>query len=258
MRIAVCFSGQERVWKHCYKHAVNFFSGDYQVDFFGHTWNMNTHKIKPEDNRYCGYLEEPVNVAELNQIAQEINFVEFQITEFNPESPYYVSLFHSAFLANHMKRQHEMEQGFFYDLVIKTRYDLVYEPGTKFKPSLLMTSQKKTHNYTPQLDLFCNHYQRFGIEYNRINVWDMMYYGSSWAMDAISDIFWEARKSISVKLDDFLNVGPGVRLDEFGNRYNLRFYTQPGLQLIYRHSAAPADPDRDFDLIKQHHDNIYK
>lgn len=258
MRIAVCFSGQERVWKYCYKHAVNFFSGEHQVDFFGHTWHMNTHKVKPVDNKYQLPISQEVNAHELKQIAQELNFVDFQIAQYDPTMPYYVSMFQSAHMANHMKRQHEMSQGFLYDLVIKTRYDLVYEPGTKFQTSPLMANESKTHNYTPQLDLFCSTYERFGIEYNRINVWDLMYYGSSWAMDAISDVFWESKKSIDMPSDDFVSVGPGVRLDEFGNSYNLRFHRHYIPQIIYRHSAAPADPDRDFDLIKQHHDSMYQ
>ncbi len=42
MKIAVCLSGQPRTVRYAAKSIINYFSGDYEVDYFCHSIDNNT------------------------------------------------------------------------------------------------------------------------------------------------------------------------------------------------------------------------
>lgn len=253
MRIAVCLSGQPRTFQYCAENIKQFFSGDYQVDFFGHSWNTDSYKIS---SNLRDTIHQPADFSNLKSAIDLMDFKEFKIGVLDPKKSYVESLFYSAYICNHLKKQYEQKNNFKYDIVFKTRFDVIFKPGVVFKPSFLMTQLKGLHNYTAQLDLFTGNMERFAMEYSRINISDIWYYGHSWAMDAISDIYWFI-KNIPYAVDDINNFGPGVYLDEFSSKFNLRFYADNQVSTIYRLNAVPLNPLTDYDTINEHNMKIY-
>ena len=256
MRIAVCISGQPRTIKYTIKSIKNFFSKNYQVDFFCHTWDYNQYKVK-HIGQPMQYVDRLANVEEFNDIISEISpkkvVVETKDVLSKISFPWH-SLLYSAMMANLYKKQYEIEHNFNYDFVIKSRYDLVF-PADQF---FTLDNQIFADEYHP-LDLFTTHSDRMSIEYYRRNISDIMYYGSSWAMDVASDLFWYAYSKENTEVDNLCVLGPGTLMAEYIRNTGLAFYNTKTIpEIIYRESAIPLDPDVDLSKILQHHSNIYK
>ena len=84
MKIAVCLSGQPRVIEYAIPSILNFFSGEYEFDFFCHSWNYNTYKRK-RDNPGIGEFpiwwedDEEVDIAQLEQSLLRFNPKKYSI-----------------------------------------------------------------------------------------------------------------------------------------------------------------------------------
>ena len=255
MRIAVCLSGQPRTYRYTIDNIKNYFS-DYDVDYFCHAWNYDTNKVKNFETNSLDYVEELVDVDDFKKSIIE----KFQPKELiidsadklkNHRFPYY-SLLYSQLMANHYKRQYENKNGFKYDYVIKARYDLVFNPQTKFKLDLRTLSA--SHH---QLDIYTTHNERMAIEYCLFNPSDVIYYGSSIAMDICADLFWYI-KYMHIPIDDMRMSGPGTLMSDYQKKSGLAFFRSDSLkEIIYRQSARGLNPNTDYDLIAVKHQEIY-
>lgn len=254
MRIAICLSGQPRTIKITYPSILKFFSERHQYDYFCHSWDYDIHKYKNTDGTPGVFWggNEPVNRTDLENTLMMFNPKAYKIQgkqDLPAKSIHWNSLFYSAMYANHLKKQYEIENDFRYDLVIKTRYDLVYDPNTRFDIN---------HPMDSDYDLYCFHNARMFLEYGRINFSDVMYYGSSKAMDCISEIY-KYIYCTNRRADNIEQVGPGCLMTEYNNKNNLRgIEVRTFDQTIYRQSAIPLDPFLDYHKIAEHHINYYK
>lgn len=262
MRIAVCLSGQPRVIEATIPSLLHFFSGEHEYDFFCHSWDYNTFK-RLSKNPIPGQWpiewggEEPVNADHLKHVLSRLSPKKCVVDSKNVLSNSrfaWDSLFYSLMYANHLKKQYEIENNFRYDLVVRTRYDIVFHPSLKFTPN-------RDVNIDSYLDLYFGHISRMGYEYNRINASDTFFYGSSMAMDIISDVYKDIYHKLSQKrLDDWECLGPGTSISDYAEDRNLRLISLPLGEIretVYRDQMLPLDPMHNWDKINQHHELFY-
>jgi len=249
MKIAICLSGQPRSVKYAAPSIINYFSGNYQVDYFCHSWNYNTWKYKTD--RICWDDDEIIDDSELRKNLSIFNSPKVLIHSKNQISNcgHWESLFYSIMMVNNLKKQFEIENNFRYDLVIRARYDAIYNPGTKFiSPEIV-----------DDLDIYTMHFERMNIEYNRRNVSDVFFFGTSYGMDILCDAYrYLLIKNKQKRLDDYDTLGPGVIIGDYCDRHNLLVRGYSGQEIIYRKEMMPLDPIKNFDTILENHMGYYR
>lgn len=259
MKIAVCISGQPRVMKYTVHNTIHFFNtSNFQIDYFCHTWDYNSYKRKntgkDADKNPVWWEEE--TAADKNEILNYMKILNPKKYIIHSKSNLHFhfpwnSMFYSMMYANHLKREYEFENNFTYDLVVKTRYDEVYDPNATF----IIDSWFNPKNY---LDIYCTHKLRMEYEYNRINTSDAFFYGSSMAMDIMTDVFWQTFElNKESYYDDFECLGPGVRMQNLCEHKNLNLKPVNFPETVYRKECIPLDPMIDYDKIKKFNLSLY-
>jgi len=135
MRIAVCISGQPRYLEEGY-YFLNKYLSEYNIDFFIHTWwdqsyignefiFTNTKRDGLYDKHTLDKIKKYYNpkglIVEPQKVFETSNEVEYG--GLHPVSVY--SMFYSINSSNNLKKKFEKENNFKYDLVIRTRFDIV-------------------------------------------------------------------------------------------------------------------------------------
>lgn len=260
MKIAVCLSGQPRTIEYTAENIKLYFS-EHEVDYFCHTWNYNTYKRKKEDS---AVNEQPVywendTVEDSTQIRSNISKLnpkhlvisdKRELTQILPWS----SLFYSCMMANHYKKMYEYQNNFRYDLVFRARFDTVFNPSSRF----IVHPEFDKDNY---LDIYGLFKSREASEFNRINVSDYLFYGSSTAMDLIADVFKYIYRKPSIKLDDCTALGPGTTISEICNKLNIYFKELNKYYIdnsIYRKEMIPLNPMTEYEKIRSFNQSFYK
>ena len=149
MKIAICLSGQPRTIDYSAPNILQYFSGEHEYDFFCHAWNYNTYKRKksnPAPGEHPVYwdedtlvdtawIEEKINSYKPKKFAVEsvhaLNPLLARLTGHRMRFPW-DSLTYSIMCANNLKKQYEIENNFRYDFVVRSRYDMIFNPNTRF------------------------------------------------------------------------------------------------------------------------------
>lgn len=253
MKIAICLSGQPRTIKYTYENILDHFS-EYDVDYFCQSWDYSTYKKKIN-----GGLTTWDKDVEENHIELEKNLLLFNPKKFKIQSrgtePVPVewgTLFYSTAYANFLKKQYEMENNFRYDFVVKTRYDIVFDPKNKFYLD---------YNASPNdpFTIYASHKGRMSYEYNRYNVSDVFYYGSSIAMDIMTNLYsYTVSKMKTVRHDNIEHLGPGVRMSDLADVRNMEILRTPRkAEVVYRRESIPLNPMTDYDALFSIHRSFY-
>ncbi len=245
MKIAVCLSGQSRTAEFTLKSIQNYFSGDYETDYFCHAWDYNTWKMK-KDSVYWSE-DELVNRDDLqivlNKYNPKLTLIESK-QDCPTEGPWH-SLFYSMMMANNLKKQYEIRNNFRYDCVVRARYDSIFDPASNFI--------FKQPNHT--LDLYMNHADRMKTEFNRINLSDVFFYGSSYCIDVVTDVY----RHIISTTDDLSYLGPGAILHDYCNKYNIVYMKNSNAgEVVYRKECIPADSIIKYGDICMNHMRYYQ
>jgi len=155
MKIAICFSGAIRGFDECYPSIYKYLIKPLNPDIFLHTWNIPkvdkrldvsfkmqkdscTHEYVIEKLKPLRHIVEPYNKKTEERIHNLAGFGDTEITVFpkgykkrHEEYIKYVynslGMYYSIFTANELKRKHEIENGFKYDLVIRARLDFIWQ-----------------------------------------------------------------------------------------------------------------------------------
>lgn len=268
MKIAICLSGQPRSIEFASKSILNYFkngTNNHTYDFFCHSWNYNTWKLRGVERTTFSDNEIVDDVwlrEQLNKFSPRYTVINSEL-DTNLDSSRlgwknlihvpFGSLLYSAMISNFLKRKYEYENNFKYDCVFKIRYDSAFHCDTF--PVLPDTM--------PQRTLYFPHLGRFPLEYHRFNASDCIYYGDSWGMDIASDLFRYVLNNTRQmqKEDDFDCFGPGTLMTEFCNNYNVDVRHDPNfIEIIYRKEVLGLDPlDRAaFDRIQDMHVSFYR
>lgn len=228
LNIAVCLSTQSRTWKTGAESLLKFFSSPtHKYYFFGHTWDKNS--WKPGYHRE--YVIEQLNVDELRKsVLETIPFSGLQI-DVQSDTPCvhprnekifytWLPMLKSFMLANNLKTQYEVDNDMTFDLVVHTRWDLAYQPGTRFEPFI-------PDEIMPDA-LYC-HNSYFQKEFRMPCIDDILYFGSSRTLDIVdsfyhyysTDRFFELVNQ-SCYNTAFFHVGCGVLLHKWSQLKNLK------------------------------------
>lgn len=206
MKIAICLTGQLRNWRLGWENQKWFWTRnpDFEVDFFAHTWNYS------EDREACSkpYIKREVTKEEYQEFIDAFDikksiFDDMPVTSFQG-SDHWGALFYSLVHSLMLKREYEIENNFTYDLVIKSRPDIVLHPDTFLHPM-------------PYEDgiLYSTHGGLMQNEYNMMNFNDCLFLGNSRTMDKLINIFHYRMHKINVEEDNIHPMGPGVLMNEF-------------------------------------------
>lgn len=240
MKIAICLSGQPRSGIAASQFIKDYFKCDptlIEVDYFCHTWTSN--EWKTDASNIPGqelHLNETIEINAIQELFDKFSPKASQYNNYNVIDNYTTNsrfknchwryMFYSMMIANHLKKKHEIENNFKYDLVIKTRFDAVFEPETSFYHRLTPPENKTL--YTSSLE-------KFRYEFNRINFADMTFYGKSSVMDLACDYFNHLAFRLH-SLEDYA-VGPGVGLYKYLTDLNVSCKLSKTPDIILRRPA---------------------
>lgn len=233
-KVAICISGLSRTGVAAIPVFTNFF-GELNADVFYHTWTSD-----------------PVTSNSLRQLYKPRRFLE------QPPLPpertgSFGSMLYSIMIANELKKNYEIEHNFRYDLVIKTRFDLVFPITNKFpmKPISPRTI------YCPGGNTGFNHtdYESHGIN-------DILFWGDSESMDIATDLYMYYRHyglEANTRLlnghkfdpnDYYYSVGPMIY--KYCVKNNIHFVKNvPNIgEVPWRSDVSHLDPIKDYDKIR--------
>lgn len=260
IRIAVCFSGQARFWKECVDNIKFFFGSTHNpefnnipivVDFFIHTWDTNTWRYPKTDHS----IFHNVKHDDGSSIAAAYEPKGFQVEQW--EQPLFPrawdSMFYSFAKSLMLKRNYELQHNFQYDVVVKARLDVVYNPRLRFP----------LQRITPKTCYTCN-IDKFPLEFNYNNFDDVIFYGDSPTMDLVGDLYHSYKQAHSsdqldentakLNLDPTSCYGPGCLLYDHMISMGIHPEKRPNIDYAVMRSTAAAhrlDALTDYDIVKQ-------
>lgn len=239
-KVAVCISGQTRIWKTAVPSLLKFFS-DIKADvyFFGHTWDTNSWR-----NGVTGeYIDEVCDAHKLRtELLDRIPFtklrIDSQLPYFNGSSNVvWGPMAKSLMYANYLKCEWEQEHDEKFDLVVRGRFDLVYHPDQRLQQFVDL------NNISPS-KLYCQ-MTEMPQEQWLMAIDDTMYFGASHIMDIIDQFYRYLDTGQFYKLTRtsdfnpaFLNCGMGVLLYKWATLKNIGFIPKYIPTVILRQRSA--------------------
>jgi hypothetical protein len=219
LRFAICLSGQARHWRKCVDNIKLFFGNTYhpdfnmpiEVDYFIHTWDTNTWRF-PKQPHYVFQTDKHNDGPDIQSAfcPQAMEFEEWDKEKY-PRA--WDSMFYSFAKSLMLKREYELQNNFQYDVVVKARLDVVYNPRSKFPLTRIL----------PKC-CYTGHMSVFPLEFNYINFDDVIYYGDSPTMDIVGDLYHTykmihskdmiTKARLKLNLDPTTYYGPGCLLYE--------------------------------------------
>lgn len=254
-KIAVCLSAQARSWRTTFPSCLEYFDiADYDVKFFGHTWDLNTWR----KNSRSPYEDELLDIDSLTKdLKDAYGFSYIHIDRFGDLSdilltPVYdtvspekdlgkmppmehaghmikpvgwTPMMYSMMMANHLKQRYEIENNMIFDIVVRSRFDLCHRPDSKFTEQL-----EKIPTYGIEKTIFCNG-RHFDREWGLSAIDDTFYYGPSGVMDIVDSFynsyingeFWKMIRCDSIDFA-YKVVGPNVLLYKWCEMKNIMIH----------------------------------
>lgn len=217
-RVAVCFSGQARTWKYTLPNIQKFLSSSIhpesgqsvQFDYFIHTWNVSHYR---HDANTWDFDVEELTLNDQLEIKSSYNPKYMEVGNFDKFKETHGSyktfdpMFYSFMKSIHFKRNYELENDIEYDMVIKIRFDMIYDPRDPFF----------LHKIEPMIAYSCIPVGKFISEFHYNNFDDVLYYSDSKTMDLIAHTYRIThQKRINStdinNLDPSFYYGPGCLL----------------------------------------------
>lgn len=201
LKIAICLSGEPRTWEKCADSIVKFFSSEiHTFTFFGHAWldstfyKENQPIVAHDKTELAEKMQAIIPFKKL--VLSEKTILDFSDNEYipglqpiefskmmnaNSKKPQnYAHMSYSIMMANELKQQYEFENDMRFDLVVRARHDLCYEPESKFEDFL-------TEEPLPTA-LYCENYY-FPNECYLPQISDIFYWGNSRIMDVVDGFY---------------------------------------------------------------------
>ena len=238
MRIAVCLSGMLRSWELAHKNQLWFWStSGAEVDYFIHTWDYSADRTgvsKP-------YVDGKVTEEEFNKICNIYDVKKSIYSRKKQEefvdNDHWLSLFYSLSQSLMLKREYEIEHNFQYDVVIKSRPDVVFNPNITF-------AWPRLWNNT----VFTTHGGPMSMEFNMYNFNDCVFLGNSYTMDLLVNLYFYRKDKIredKVGIRNFHPLGPGTLMHDFYREYGIT----PFFNLPFKETLIKLGCPQDLDLV---------
>lgn len=217
MRIAVCISGQLRNWSMGYHNQKWFWSApnipNCEVDYFAHTWTYSWDR----EGVSLPYKKRDVSKEEFDEFLKAFD-IKKSILDDKPQEYFYGNdhwsgLFYSFSQSLRLKQEYELENNFKYDVVVKTRPDVVFNPKRTF--------------HIPRLDdgvIFTTHGGIMEMEFNMYNISDIVFLGNSYTMDLLINLYAYRQYMLHKADKNIYNVhplGPGTLMHEYMRDYGI-------------------------------------
>jgi len=217
MKIAICMSGQLRQWEMAKVNQKWFWetSGVEQIDYFIHTWDYSGDR----EGVSQPYIMRDVSREEFDKLVDWYKpkgcMFDDRKQDFFYANDHWSSLFYSLSQSILMKREYEIENDFEYDLVIKTRPDVVFDPNYHFSWEHLEDNL-----------FYTTHGGIMAHEFGMYNVNDCVFYSNSYTMDLVMEMYFYRQRMIDgrdiVKSKLFTgSMGPGVLMQEFFREHGI-------------------------------------
>ena len=216
MKIAVCMSGQLRQWEMAKENQKWFWeTSGVEIDYFIHTWDYSGDR----EGVSQPYITRDVSRKEFDTLVDWYKpkgcMFDDRKQDFFYANDHWSSLFYSMAHSMMLKRQYEIDNDFEYDLVIKTRPDVVFDPRYHF-------------SWEPLEDniLFATQGGLMESEFHMFNTNDMVFYGTSYTMDLVIPMYFYRQKMLDQRnlFKDKLftgSMGPGVLMQEYFRDYGI-------------------------------------
>jgi|TARA_B100001094_G_scaffold212759_1_gene206705 hypothetical protein len=216
MKIAVCMSGQLRQWEIAKENQKWFWeTSGVEIDYFIHTWDYSGDR----EGVSQPYITRDVSRKEFDTLVDWYKpkgcMFDDRKQDFFYANDHWSSLFYSMAHSMMLKRQYENANDFEYDLVIKTRPDVVFDPRYHF-------------TWEPLEDniLFATQGGLMESEFHMFNTNDMVFYGKSYTMDLVIPMYFYRQKMLDQRnlFKDKLftgSMGPGVLMQEYFRDYGI-------------------------------------
>ena len=217
MKIAICMSGQLRQWEMAKENQKWFWetSGAKQIDYFIHTWDYSGDR----EGVSQPYIMRDVSREEFDKVVDWYKpkgcMFDDRKQDFFFTNDHWSSLFYSMAHSMMLKRQYEIDNDFEYDLVIKTRPDVVFDPIYHFSWELLENNI-----------LYATQGGIMETEFHMFNTNDMVFYGNSYTMDLVMQMYFYRQQMLDQRdiIKDKLftgSIGPGVLMQEYFRDYGI-------------------------------------
>lgn len=239
--IAVCISGEHRTFDLLSTGIKQFFNlPDANIKYFGHVWNSNSYKMVPHTPETMIFEEAPVSTV-LTEMKKCYDFEKLEVEEKFNNIIDWDHLFYSEAKSNLFKKQYELKHNMTFDVVVKCRTDLVFQPNLTFDYILNENNfQEKTiysgvniitksEGYLPNVD-------------------DVFYYGSSYTMDMLQSNMFFVNRDFTNTITKYKyfdasivkKLGPGVRQWQWLSQNNIISTNIQRYWFIYRKFMYPT------------------
>lgn len=232
-RIAVCLSGhirnwkitcdnQKKFWNSCF---INGSNEDIIIDYFFHTWDETTER-KTRSSKYESRILESSEIESLvNTYEPKRYIVDSKKCNSFEYDNHQLGIFYGFYQSIKLKREYEIEHDFEYDIVVKSRFDLVFHP-TKHSRCLYLL------NKVP-MEIMSTFRSNIVNEYCLVNFNDVTFYGSSFVMDLATNLYFFRIKQFEDSKNSInygYGYGPGVIMKLFFEEYGIQpvtIYSNP-------------------------------
>jgi hypothetical protein len=240
-KVAICISGLFRTGIEAHPVFKKYFE-DTGADIFYHTWDSPN-----------------LDVGAINALYKPVRYRFDKPFSLANNMGSFGNMLYGIMMANELKKQHEIENNFRYDLVIKTRFDLVFSPGSKFP-------QVPTFPRTIYSMGGSNGYVHTDLEHHGIN--DILFWGDSQSMDIVTNTYMYY-KHVALPRDIQLMSGiisdpndiyfsPGQMIQYRGVRRNISFHRvteYPG-PIPWREDIMHLNPIEDYEKIHERYTRL--
>ena len=258
MRIAVCLSGQLRQWEMGVKNQKWFWNTankeNVEVDYFAHTWTYSWDR--PGVSR--PYVQRVVTQEEIDSFKAEYD-LKGLLVDSRPQNQFrgndhWSALFYSFYKSLELKREYEIKNNFIYDLVVKSRPDVLFNPEKTFD--------------VPNLENNVIHTSHGGImelEYHMFNLNDILFLSNSYSMDLLANLYFFRQEGIEeYNIQNKKNIhvmGPGTLMHEYFREYGITPYFRTAPECILLKEGCPQNLDlleaEQFDQMRTYWRNWY-
>lgn len=258
MRIAVCLSGQLRQWEMGVENQKWFWTTankeHVQVDYFAHTWTYSWDRPGVSQE----YERRQVAQQELDSFKVRYDLKGLSVDSRDQHlfrgNDHWSSLFYSFAKSLELKRDYEIENNFIYDIVVKSRPDILFHPSKTFK--------------VPHLENNVIHSSHGGImalEYHMYNVNDILFLSNSFSMDLLSNLYFYRQEGIEdFNIYNKKNIhvmGPGTLMHEYFRDFGITPYFGTAPPCILLKEGCPQDLDLfvpdEFDIMTKYWQDWY-
>lgn len=251
IRIAICMAGQIRTGIDASASLLNYI-GDLlpYCDFFIHTWDADSYsspgfgcsrydEIGLEPHHLCPVEFETYDSMTKIYKPKMSMFGKFKQWEEMDFKPSHDPHLYSVRQANNLKCLYEKEHSFKYNVVIRTRPDLIYDPSKSLRDDL----EQLDHNDRTFCYAQCHDSMALA---NKID--NAFWLGSGYVMDQVSNFeLIKGNTHPEFQMDGFMHFGNWVTL---GLGFNVKRLRNSRVT-VYRefHKDLGKDPLADFDFI---------